>query len=217
MNFLKLLQAIIIACFFFMSINSLSSQTEVFNFGVGVSLLSSQLDGDNMRGFKKSGYELSLNGGFNMNENNEIVVATSFQNLGSRRKNERIPIGSNLYLAEIDIQQVGLMLGYAVSYFENALEYKQFRTLIAIKANRLIDVEGNVFPRSGQSEPDFVKKDFRSNYLSAKVATGLYFGVHVILNFNFEIGLQNIIETTDKFGIQRIRPYHFGIGLSYYL
>ena len=216
LNFLKWVRLIVIGCVLISSTDPLLSQKDVFNFGVEVGVMFSQIDGDNMTGFNKTGYEFSLNSGFNINESNEIVVATSFQRLGSSRDNERIPYVDDYYLIELDIQQVGLTFGYAFSYGENAFKFKQFRTLIALKTNVLIDVESNVIARKRPSTPDFVKQDFRSYYLSAKIATGINIGQHVILGFNFDMSLQNIIRTTDKFGVQSLRPTQIGLGLSYY-
>jgi len=201
---------------FLLITTSIYSQKIEFNLGLSAGFLSSQVEGDNLKGFNMSGFSLGLNGGFNINDNSEIVVATVFQKLGSARDGEPFQINSGNRLTEIEMRQIGIEMGYAISFGANQNGVNQFRQLIAFKLNAIGKIDGKFFPNTNAG-PVLEKQDFGRYYLSSKLAFGMYITQKWSLDFNLEYGLQSIIDPREEFGIERLVPFHYGLGLSYYL
>ena len=203
--------------FLFVSTTHLFAQERTFNFGASSGVIFSQIEGDNLRGFKKLGYNFSLLGGFKINSKSEVIVTTSFENLGSKRKGESTSRFTDEYLAEVDLDQVGLSIAYSRNFAEDWDGKSHYRYFGGLKLNSLIDKKGRLSSSSIILSPQLTDNNFRSFYASFKLGVGLIIAEQWILDLNYEHALQNIYVKRDELNINKLVPFHLSMTLSYYI
>ncbi len=193
------------------------AQDERFTLGFNAGLGYSQIDGDNLAGFKKTSIELGLLGGFAFNPADEFIVGLNYERLGSTRKGEDRPLVSGSYLAEIDIRQYSLLLAYSKSFSPNWDGDYKFKAGGGLKYNRPTSITSTLVAANVQDNYSLDENDFRNQYLSFRLFAGVNITRHFSLSFNYEHGLQSLLSDSEAVRFSRMIPFSFSFSLAYYV
>lgn len=193
------------------------AQSKKFNFGVQLSGLLTQIEGDNLRGFSYPSFGFGLLGGYNFTPNAELLVAGSYELIGSQKGDETPSNITNKALAEVKVKQVSLFMAYAKRFGDDWDGSYNFRYHAGIKFNNILKEDGKLFTAIIEDNPQFNKSDFKNKYFSLRIGIGLYVSNHFIVDIFYEHSLQNILAVERVNTISKLVPFYLGLNLSYYL
>lgn len=111
-----------------------ASYAQKFHFGGNISLVASQVDGDNLRGFNKLGYSAGLLGGFALSEESWFVLELQYTTFGSNQRKERSPVR-----LETDFRSINVLLGYALRFGDAWDGSKKFRALGGLRLHSILE------------------------------------------------------------------------------
>ncbi len=212
---MKVAKSITLVFLMFLASEILAQET--FRFGVSGGFGLSQIEGDNLKGFRKASYETSLLGGFLFKDRNEIIVALGYEQLGSKRKGEDAPRISGNYLSEIDMSQMSLFVAYAKPFNQDWDGSYKLRAKAGLKYNRLLSHNARLVSSSIVDDYELADEDFNSSYLSLRLGIGAKIGSRFLLEVNYEHALQSIIKDSEEIRLNKLIPFGLSVGLSYYL
>jgi len=184
-----------------------------FTFGLKSGLILSQVEGDNMVGFKKAGYDIGLTGGYELNENHDIIIELSFSQSGSNRRSEAIPQNINRSLWEIDLKTINIFTAYAFKFGDNWDGTKDYRFTGGFKFNKILDSEINIYNRRSVTNE---VKSLNSSFISLRVGPGVHISDHFALDFFYEHTIGNIAKSNSETASRSLNPYAISFVLSYY-
>jgi len=176
-----------------------------------------QIDGDNLSGFKKFGYDLSILGGYRFDLTNQMVVSMSYEQRGSNRKNESPPRIFGDYLAEVDIKQTSLMLGYARAFGLDWDGTSQYKATVGLKYNRILSTDASLLSSSILDNYELMESEFRSSYLSLRISGSISLGHKSNLSLNYEHALQSVLAESEAVPFSRLIPFGLSISFAYYI
>jgi len=173
-----------------------------FHFGGSAAVITSQVDGDNLRGFNKLGFNVGLMSGYSLNANNALVVELQYATFGSAQSREY-----GVQHLETEIHTLNILLGYTLRFGDNWDGSKKFRLLVgprihAIQKSRLREKDG--------------KGSLDRYFVSGHAGLGVLLSDSVILELSYNQGLSNILKTKME-GIEKLNPYYLSLGITYYL
>jgi len=182
------------------SISDLHAQR--FHFGGSMAILASQVDGDNLKGFNKFGFNAGLLSGYSLNTSNWLVVELQYSTFGSKQRKEV----STMRL-ETEIRTLNVLCGYAVWFGDAWDGSKKFRLLIG---PRMHAIQKASLGRN--SERNVLDRYF----ISGNVSFGILLSESFVMDLSYNQGLSNILKA-EYMGIESLNPYYLSFGITYYL
>lgn len=197
----------ILLCFF--SIQICNGQ---FTFGTQAGLTLSQIEGDNLRGFKKAGYEFGLLGGYRLSNSNSISIALSYGLIGSKKANTPVPTTNTKYLSELSLNTLSVFCGYVFEIGDNWEGTSDFRFTSGLKYSKIISTNAVHFGKDGLfSSSDILNNDM----LLLKFGPGVFISDKVLLEIFYEHSLINVAKQIDSPYINKAVPFYLSFALSY--
>lgn len=173
--------------------------TQQFQFGVSAGVVASQIDGDNLRGFHKVGYQAGLLGGYAVDARNWIVVELKQALYGSSRRQEQ-----TTHL-EIDIRSIDVVLAYGRRFGDRWDGQQRFRVLAGPRLHRIIVAKSETLNRT----------DLATFFLSAQITLSHLIGPATQLDLAYAHGLSDILDT-ELTGVGKLQPYFLSFGVSHH-
>ena len=195
---------IVILCTCFVNVLSVSAQnddTRKFHFGVSAGVIASQIDGDELNGFHKFGYQVGLMSGYSFNDAHWFVLDLQYGTYGSKKKDEDVE--RNL---ESDLKSINILLAYSLRFGDSWDGVRKFRFIVGPKIHRLINVDG----------PNISKDDLKNQFIAAHVGFSYVASSAILIDLTYTHSVMNLLKeplmTTDTYV-----PYYLAIGVSYYV
>ncbi len=213
----KFTNEILIIFLFTLNLNSLFSQIQRFDLGLQSSVNLTQIEGDNLRGFKNLGYSLGWHGGYNFDDHNQLIIAGLYEKIGSDRSGTKASPLTNRTLAEIDFQVISIYLGYSKKVGDSWDGELRFRFATGLKLNHFLKQQSKLFTGRVDYNPILTDADFKKRYVSFRMSIGLLIFKNTILNLSYDHSIQNILTTQNDLPVSKLVPFYLGLGLSYYI
>lgn len=198
--------------FVFVLTGNFSLAGQYFKLGFGAGFALSQADGDGMKGYNKLGINLQLYGGYAIDKANAIISELSYNNIGSKRRKESIPISSDKSLIEIDMATAGIMLGYEREFGDSRSSATNNRFYVGMKTNRIIEYSTDFLSRATSTAEDFVT--LKTDFLSMKFGLRKRLIKSFFVGIDYEYVFSNIVEASTT-NIRQLRPYLFSCSIKY--
>ena len=172
-----------------------------FHFGVDAAVVASQVDGDELSGFNKIGYQAGLVGGYSFSDAHWLVLELQYAEFGSRRRNEDIEM--NL---EMDLGSINVLAAYSLRFGDSWDGIRKFRVLVGPKFQRLLKVEG----------PNVNESTLQRSFVSAHVGLSYVISESLLIDLSYTHAFGNLLleplRSTDS-----LVPYYLALGLNYYI
>ena len=208
---------IILIPFFCLNFYSSFSQKQGFNFGIQTGINLSQIEGDNLRGFNKVGYNIGWLGGYSFNATNEIIVSGLYERLGSDRSGTRTSRFGNRPLAEVNLQLASIFLAFSQKIGDSWDGSQKFRYVVGLKYNNILSEKSQLFYGDIDDNLQLTKEDFKKHYISMKLGLGILIHKKTALDLYYEHALQNIIYSENATPLNKLVPFSLGLSISYYI
>ena len=196
----QLASAAIFVLTILMSVES-NAQDQKFHFGASLGFIASQVDGDDLKGFNKFGFQGGLLSGYSLNEHNWLVVELQYSSFGSAKRGEDADL--NL---EVGLQSINVLLGYSLRFLDTWDGEQKMRVIVGPKFQRLIEVDG----------PNLTKEQLKSLFVSANVGLSYIVTNAFIIDLTYTHGLANILKEPLS-QADSLVPYYLTLGVSYYI
>jgi len=172
-----------------------------FHFGVSAGVIASQVDGDELNGFHKFGYQVGLLSGYSFSDAHWFVLDLQYGTYGSKKKDEDVE--RNL---ESDLKSINILLAYSLRFGDSWDGVRKFRFIVGPKIHRLIKVEG----------PNISKDALKNQFIAAHVGFSYVASKSVLIDLTYTHSVVNLLKeplmTTDTYV-----PYYLTLGVSYYV
>lgn len=189
-----------------------------FRFGANAGFSLSQIEGDNLRGFRKINPEIGILGGYKISEADEIIVSLSYENSGSKRGNESNPLVQGKYLNEVDMNQASLGLLYSRNFSPDWDGTYKYRAYAGVRYNRIMQIKSSTVSSSiADTYTLDDNNDFKSNYLNLQMGFGFSLSPNFILDLGYFHALQSIVHNTEDLRISKMIPFGLKCSLAYYI
>lgn len=195
----------------------LSAQRPGFSFGLRTAVNQSQIEGDNLSGFKKSNFEIGLLGGFEFSKADEFQLSLNYETAGSKRHGENVPIIPGNYLVQLELNQISVHFAYARSFSEDWDGNFKYRAYTGFKMNRIMNSETQVMGTNLNNRFEIRDEDFKRNYWSFRSGIAIIIARRMLLGFFYDHALESILQPSEEIPLNRLIPYNFGLDFSYYL
>jgi hypothetical protein len=196
-----------------------------FHFGANLSGISSQIEGDKLRGFHHFGYSFGLIGGYTFNEKHFLIISPQFTMIGSNKKDERFPQLATQppsndsithIFVEMDLSTINTLLGYSYRFGDTWTGEKKYRINAGLRIHRIINTDVNIIKMGGIGEVLVEKdKDLNSYFLTVDVGAGINLTRNFGLELSYSHSPQNILKN-QKINVTKLAPFYLSFGLSYY-
>ncbi|MDX1408206.1 MAG: outer membrane beta-barrel protein [Saprospiraceae bacterium] len=170
-----------------------------FQFGASAGIIASQIDGDNLRGFNKIGYQGGLLGGYALDERNWIAVELRHAAFGSVKKQEQ-----RAHVA-VELRSIDVVLGYARRFGDRWDGQQRFRIQGGPRLHRVIKVKSDMID----------KEDINTFFLSVQVGVSHLVSPAAQIDLSYTHGLTDILATSIA-EIGKLQPYYLSLGASYF-
>jgi hypothetical protein len=181
-----------------------------FSFITEAGYLKSQVDGDKIHGFYKSGFQLGIGTKYGFTDVSSFLIKTSFYQQGSARKDrfqDKLEDGIQL---ELTLKSIGLEASYQYDH-----PGKSFFLGGGLVQHRIISFNSEIIENDVKNGLQSLDEDLISNYFTdLKVYYGSKFLDDLSFYFYFELSLTNILKSEFE-NLARLTPYSFGVNLSY--
>jgi len=194
-----------------------SAQSNGFSFGLRVAGNLSQIEGDNLRGFKKVNPEIGLLGGYWFSRVDEFQLSLNYESAGSNRQGEDVPLISGNYLAEVEMNQISLFLAYARSFAEDWDGQHKYRAYTGFKMNRIMNSESSLRGATINDTYELQDGDFKNIYWSFRSGISMHAGPRLLLGLFYDHALESALKSSDEIQLNKLIPFNLGIDVSYYL
>lgn len=188
-----------------------------FHFGAQLNGITSQIEGDKLRGFNRAGYSIGLIGGYTFNETHALVVSPQFSFFGSKRGNEKFANETNQLFIEMDLSTINILSGYSFRFGDTWTEEKKYRVNAGLRTHRLTNTKINII-RTSQFAGVIIDEDEDLKKFFLTLEFG--FGLNLPKNFGMEISynhsLHNLLKN-QKGPITKLVPFYLTIGVNYYI
>lgn len=197
-------------------ISTIYIHAQGFHFGANLSGVSSQIEGDKLRGFHHFGYSFGLIGGYTFTEAHYLVVSPQYSYFGSKRKNERPGNETKQIFVEMDLSTINVLFGYSYRFGDSWTEEKKYRINAGVRVHRLLNAQTNII-RTGQIEAVTIdqKADLTNFFSTLELGVGLNLTRHLGLELSYDHSLQNILKNK-KANLTKLAPFYLSLGVSYY-
>ena len=172
-----------------------------FHFGASAGVIASQVDGDDLSGFNKFGYQAGLLGGYSLNPSNWIIINLEYASFGSKVATEFESTSVELDLGSIDI-----LAAYSMRFGDTWDGQKRFRFVVGPKFHRFIEV----------NSPDLDRESIRNFMISGHFGLGFILTPSFILDLSYTHSFTNIFQG-EPVDTDKLVPYYLSVGVSYYL
>ncbi len=173
-----------------------------FHFGGVASVIASQVDGDNLRGFNKLGLSLGLLGGYSLSDAAWLDIELHYSTFGSARRNEDLGIQ-----LETEIRTINILTAYSLSFGDSWDGIRRFRLLLGPRFHVV---------QSARIGSQGDQTDISRVLVSAHAGLGVFLTHNSILDLSYNQVLGNILKTEIR-EINRLDPYYLSLGISLYL
>ena len=175
--------------------------SQKFHFGASAGIVASQIDGDNLRGFNKYGYQVGLLGGCSLNARNWIAVELRHATFGSVKRNEQATAR-----VAVDLQSIDVLFAYSRRVGDAWDGQQKFRFLVGPRIHRVINAKSELVE----------KDDLSTFFISAHFGISHLISRSLLIDLTYTHGLMDILDTEFQ-GVSKLQPYYLSLGLSYYL
>ena len=181
-----------------------------FSFITEVGYLRSQVDGDKVHGFYKSGFQLGIGTKYGFTDVSSLLIKTSFYQQGSARKDrfqDKLEDGIQL---ELTLKSIGLEASYQYKHPK-----KSFFLGGGLVQHRIISFDSEIINNDINNGLQSLDEDLISNFFTdMKVFYGSKFIHDLSFYFYFELSLSNILKSEFE-NLGHLTPYSLGVNLSY--
>jgi len=219
--YIRFIFVLILLSFFAADIDAQSKRRKKikrFNAGAVVGVNLSQLDGDHLQGFSKSGINFGLIGTARLSHRMDFNVELLFSQRGSKS-------GQLISLGEVERNPLKIHLTYAEVPFLLNVKFKErdkeYRAIFqaGVSFSRLLN--SSVSQRDvafGQVEYTTLQNEFRRNDLNSVVGVSFFLFDNIGLSFRHNYSFVPIYVADVKTdGLSKIRSYHLSFRLFYML
>ncbi len=209
------MKTIILLCLFCFSIHFINAQG--FHFGANLSGVTSQVEGDKLRGFHHHGFSFGLIGGYTFNADHYLVISPQFTFFGSNRKDERFSKEANQIFVEMDLSTINTLFGYSYRFGDSWTEDKKYRVNAGLRVHRLIKANTHII-RTGRVGDVMIVKgdDLPDFFLTLDLGVGLNLTPNIGLELSYNHAIQNLLKN-QKVNITKLAPFYLSLGVSYYI
>jgi hypothetical protein len=186
-----------------------------FQFGVNTSLILSQIEGDQLRGFNKVGFSYGLVGGYSFNPSNWLVVSLNSSTFGSKKNEEKPSSVNNKILIETQLRTINVLFAYSRRFGDSWDNTKKYRALIGTRIHKTVDHETKVFDAFVTEPISFEDQDFKSTFFSVELGIGAFLRKDLLIDLTYNHVPINILKET-KANIVKSAPFYLSVNLSYY-
>lgn len=185
-----------------------------FTFGVRTHVILSQVDGDNLTGFSKVGYDLGIEGGYILSPSSRIIIGQGFSKIGSNSKNPQV--GSGDYIAKVDLLTANLFLGYA-HHFNLGWENSRSHIIqLGVRYHYVIKNNSSLIYNSFDTDLPLNLEEIKNQFPSLHLG----FSRKIVSDLRVEIfgeyGLNYLLDASPNQSSKLI-PYHLSLGVAYQL
>ena len=209
----------------FILLFSFPLHSQGFQFGLKAGYLASQIDGDNLKGFDKSGIMLGALGGFAVNDRQWVVVECTYQSFGSSIKDENKSLTAagmrDLYIW--DMSSASVFLGFSQHLGQKPIDEPslKFRFIGGLRAHGIVKKEVEVrHPVGIMADQTIEAADVKRFMVGLSLGAGVFIRPNLILDIAYDYSLSNLLikpELDDMRVLPDILPYYYSLGISYYL
>lgn len=193
-------------------LSCLNLEAQKFSFLPEAGLLFSQIDGDKLNGFHKTGVIIGIGTHYALSDQFNLGIKTSFFRQGSARKDpfqEKLPDGIQL---EMGLSTVGLEFSMMYSPLGNSLFFGA-----GLVHHQILDFDYNIVDNRISGPERILDAEFvNSSFNNVKFFLGWSFLTSYRFTISYERSFSDILNT-DFFNIARLRPYHMAFTFSYEL
>ena len=181
-----------------------SATCQKFHFGGQVGLVSSQMDGDNLRGFNHLGYAVSALGGYAFDDTHWLVVELQRVTFGSSIKKE-----TKSPRAEVDLTGYNVMAGYSVRFGDSWDGLYRFRAIVGPRFNSVTTA----------SSPVIEEEAIQKTFVSVTAGLSYFMTPDLMMDLTYTHAIKNILNDPPEglVGIDKLVPYYINFSVSYYL
>jgi len=197
-------------CFLIFATNEAIGQK--FDFGLSSRMLVSQVDGDNLTGFRKLGYEVGVLGGYSFRDRSSLIVRQSFSNIGS--KSSGITVDKDDYVIEFDLFIASLDLGYSFTLLSDWEEVSLLNLTTGIKFQRIISNNSILTYNSFREDLPIDINNLKSWSQSVFIGISKRISKRFLANLEYNQGLTDLNNDEDLFS-KKLKPYYFSFGLQF--
>jgi len=205
-----MLKIITMICFLIFATNESIGQK--FDFGLSSRMLVSQVDGDNLTGFRKLGYEVGVLGGYSFRDRSSLIVRQSFSNIGS--KSSGITVDKDDYVIEFDLFIASLDLGYSFTLLSDWEEVSLLNLTTGIKFQRIISNNSILTYNSFREDLPIDINNLKSWSQSVFIGISKRISKRFLANLEYNQGLTDLNNDEDLFS-KKLKPYYFSFGLQF--
>lgn len=188
-----------------------------FRFGGFVGPALSQVDGDNLRGFRYTGISLGLLGGYRLHNGNSLVVDLGYNTMGSNKGSENIPSDKNRILLETNFQTLSILAGYQFLFGDRWDGKKYYLLRGGINFHRIFFKDNKIITNNfGISEDEVNEEQINNQYFAINFSIGKILSEKFVARFGLDYGLSNLLKAS-QYNISSISPYQVYFNVSYYV
>lgn len=195
-------------CLFFATLG----YTQKFSFLPEAGLLMTQIDGDKLQGYHKTGVLIGIGTHYSLSSDFILAIKTSFYRQGSARKDrfqEKNPDGIQL---EMGLSTVGLELSAMYAPIDRSFFFGG-----GLVHHQILDYDYNIVDNVISGPPRILEPTVvSSSFNNVKFFLGWSFATSYRFTIAYEKSFTDILQE-NFFNIERLRPYHLAFTLSYEL
>ena len=187
-----------------------------FHFGANLAGISSQIEGDKLRGFHHFGYSFGLIGGYTFTDAHYLIISPQYSFFGSNRKRERFSNEVNQIFVEMDLSTINVLFGYSFRFGDTWTEDKKYRLNAGVRAHRLLGAKTNIIRSASVANVTIDKEeDLNKFFLTLDFTAGINLTPHFGLELGYNHSLQDILKN-QKGNVTKLAPLYLSLGVSYY-
>lgn len=188
-----------------------------FRFGAFMGPALSQVDGDNLRGFRYAGVSAGLLGGYKLANGNSFVVDLGFNTLGSNKGSENIPNDGSRILLETKMQTINILGGYQFLFGDRWDGKKYYLLRGGVNYHRIITKSNSIIANSfGVPESKVKNNEFHNQFFALNLSVGKILSERFLIRFGIDFGFTNLLKSP-QYNISGISPYQIYFNINYYV
>lgn len=183
---------------------------ERFSFYQKIGYLKTQVDGDNLRGFDKRGFEIATGVNYKLSSTSYLNIGVQYMKLGSTKPD---PYENSVY----DQIQLGADLNTFGAQFGIVLRPKNEKVYVSnsFLFNRVTKFSALTYSVGAvEVAPLTLEQTINNSFWSFELVLGVNITDNLAIYSSVLFSMSNILKE-DFQNLRVIRPYHLGFGLSY--
>ena len=187
------------------------AHSQRFSLLADIGVIKSQVDGDKIQGFYYNGYLFGIGSNYAFNEKHFLAIKTSFQQLGSNRKNLFQPRLEDGFQVELDFSTIALECSYKFDP-----PSRRFFMGAGVLRHQIVNLDYEIVDNIVKDEDKILidSELLSSSYFSFKFYYGIKLLKRTSLSLAFETAFTDIMKSNlDE--LRTLKPYLLAATFSY--